>query len=129
MSRTRYRALLGTSALAVGAVLAVAGAATAQAAPVHPIAPTTVATGSVTAARNFPCGYDGYGGSNGNQPLYNHCGAGDVVIQVDHFFWQTTYDCVAPGVHEIDQGNSQWRIISAEYDGHTCSIPGPVVGP
>ncbi|MGW4528376.1 DUF6355 family natural product biosynthesis protein [Amycolatopsis sp. NPDC004378] len=82
-----------------------------------------------TAAANAPCGYVGYEGSNGQQPLYNHCGNGDVVVQVDHFFWQTTYACVAPGVHELPQGDSQWRIIGAEYDGHTCSFPGPVEGP
>jgi hypothetical protein len=63
--------------------------------------------------------------------MYNHCGKGSVVIEVDHFFWQTTYVCVPPGVHELPMGDSQWRIYRAEFDGHTCiyrfvtSIVGP----
>ncbi|HEX3779069.1 MAG TPA: DUF6355 family natural product biosynthesis protein [Pseudonocardiaceae bacterium] len=87
---------------------------------------SAAATSTVTATQ-YPCGYDGFHG--GEQPLYNHCGRTDVVIRVHHFFWQTTYDCVTPGVHSLDQGDSQWRIISAEYDGDGCNIPGPAVGP
>lgn len=75
----------------------------------------------------LPCGYDGY--QDNGQPFYNHCGKGHIVIEVDHFFWQTTYDCVVPGVHRIDQGDSRWAIVGAEYDGHGCTTPGPVVGP
>lgn len=81
--------------------------------------PTSVATAQ------FPCGYDGY--EDNGQPFYNHCGRHDIVIEVDHFFWQTTYECVTPGVHRIDQGSSPWAIVGAEYDGHTCSSPGQVV--
>lgn len=66
------------------------------------------------------CGYDGYSGSNGNQPLYTHCGRGRVSIEVDHFFWQKTYFCASPGTRTIPQGTSQWRIIGAEYDGKSC---------
>jgi hypothetical protein len=66
------------------------------------------------------CGYDGYDGSNGEQPLYTHCGKGFVQIEVDHFFWQKTYFCARPGTQEIPQGTSQWRIIGAEYDGRGC---------
>lgn len=40
--------------------------------------------------------YDGY--QDNGQPFYNHCGKGDIVIEVDHFFWQTTYNCVKPGI-------------------------------
>jgi hypothetical protein len=72
-------------------------------------------------------GYDGFHG--GDQPLYNHCGRTDVTIRVHHFFWQTTYDCVTPGTHPLDQGTSQWRITSAEYDGHGCTVPGSIIGP
>jgi hypothetical protein len=92
--------------------------------------PATSATTSQLAsaiATQYPCGYDGYYG--GDQPLYNHCGRTDVAIRAHHFFWQTTYDCVSPGVHQLDQGTSQWRIISAEYDGHGCTMPGSIVGP
>ena len=71
-------------------------------------------------AAGHACGYDGYSGSNGNQPLYTHCGRGHVEIQVDHFFWQKTYFCASPGTQEIPQGSSQWRIIGAEYDGKSC---------
>lgn len=88
---------------------------------------TGQAAASPSVATQYPCGYDGYHG--GDQPLYNHCGRTDVMIRVHHFFWQTTFDCVTPGVHSLDQGSSQWRIISAEYDGHVCDIPGPSVGP
>lgn len=90
-------------------------------------AATTSANSAIVTGSHYPCGYDGY--QDNGQPFYNHCGRTDIVIQVDHFFWQTTYDCVQPGVHRIDQGNSSWAIVSAEYDGHLCSYPGPVVGP
>lgn len=130
MSMIRHRAMPVAGAIATGVVLAVGLPAIAQAAPsAHSAVHVRIAAARPAAARKFPCGYDGYDGSNGDQPLYNHCGRGDVVIRVHHFFWQKTYDCVAPGVHEIDQGNSQWRIIGAEYDGHICAMPGPVVGP
>ncbi|HEX5407453.1 MAG TPA: DUF6355 family natural product biosynthesis protein [Pseudonocardiaceae bacterium] len=105
----------------LAAALALAGACTE---------PTTAAATSPftsAAGGQYPCGYDGYYG--GDQPVYNHCGRTDVVIRVHHFFWQTTYDCVSPGVHQLDQGTSQWRIISAEYDGHGCTFPGSIVGP
>lgn len=74
------------------------------------------------------CGYDGY--ING-QPMYTHCARhGSVVIEVDHLFWQTTYACMPPGVHAIPESNTDWRIMSAEYDGHTCfGGPAAVVGP
>jgi hypothetical protein len=74
------------------------------------------------------CGYDGR--ING-QPTYNHCGAGSVVIEVDHVFWQHTYACMPRGVHVIPQGDSSWAIIGAEYDEHRCSYTQPisVVGP
>lgn len=94
---------------------------------VHVYAATTTANPTIDTGANHQCGYDGY--QDNGQPFYNHCGNTDIVIQVDHVFWQTTYDCVEPGTHRIDQGNSQWAIISAEYDGHLCSYPGPVVGP
>lgn len=81
----------------------------------------------MNARPHYLCGYDGYHGNG--QPFYNHCGRRDIVIEVDHFFWQTTYNCVQPGVHRIDQGNSPWVIVGAEYDGHGCSGPGTVVGP
>lgn len=73
-----------------------------------------------TTVSGFTCGYDGYDGSNGNQPLYTHCGRGRVEIEVNHFFWQTTYFCAVRGTQEIPQGSSQWRIIDAEYDGKSC---------
>ncbi|HEX5113636.1 MAG TPA: DUF6355 family natural product biosynthesis protein [Pseudonocardiaceae bacterium] len=129
MSMIRHRVMLVAGAIAAGGALAVGLPAAAHAAPAHSAGHAVLTPASQAAARKFPCGYDGYDWSNGNQPLYNHCGRGDVVIRVHHFFWQKTYDCVAPGVHEIEQGSSQWRIIGAEYDGHTCSIPGSVVGP
>jgi hypothetical protein len=69
------------------------------------------------------CGYDGQ--VNG-RPTYNHCGVGSVVIEVDHFFWQHTYACMPKGVHVIPQGNSQWTIIGAEYDGHNCASTQPI---
>jgi hypothetical protein len=77
------------------------------------------ASAQVAAAR-VSCGYNGYDGSNGSQPLYTHCGKGRVEIQVDHFFWQKTHFCAKPGTHEVPQGTSQWRIIGAEYDGKSC---------
>lgn len=74
------------------------------------------------------CGYDGY---INDQPMYNHCAHhGSVVIEVDHLFWQTAYACMPPGVHAIPESNTDWRIMSAEYDGHTCfGGPEAVVGP
>jgi hypothetical protein len=114
-----YRTALAATTLAMACALT--GVATA---------PATAAPGpddQRPAASGYPCGYDSYHG--GDQPVYNHCGKTDVVIRVHHLFWQTTYDCVTPGVHTLDQGTSQWRITSAEYDGHPCSFPGPVVGP
>lgn len=83
------------------------------------VAPSTASAQDLAAA-GHPCGYDGYAGSNGNQPLYTHCGRGRVEIKVDHFFWQKTYFCARPGTQEIPQGSSQWRIIGAEYDGKNC---------
>lgn len=134
MVKIKRRAALGAGSLAAGVLLFAGLPAEAQASPVRKefisAATSSAAVAARVAARsNFACGYDGYDGSNGDQPLYNHCGAKDIVIEVDHFFWQTTYDCVAPGVHEINQGDSRWRIIGAEYDGHACSSPGSVVGP
>jgi len=79
-----------------------------------------VASAQVAKSVSLGCGYDGYDGSNGNQPLYTHCGKGRVEIQVDHFFWQKTYFCAAPGTQEVPQGSSQWRIIGAQYDGKSC---------
>jgi Family of unknown function (DUF6355) len=107
--------------VALVAALALTGAGT------EPV--TAAATSQFVAVvdTQYPCGYDGYYG--GGQPLYNHCGRTDVVIRVHHFFWQTTYDCVSPGVHPLDQGASQWRITGAEYDGHGCTMPGSIVGP
>jgi hypothetical protein len=78
------------------------------------------ASAQTTASTTASCGYDGYNGSNGNQPLYTHCGKVRVEIKVDHFFWQKTYFCAVPGTQEIPQGASQWRIIGAEYDGKPC---------
>jgi hypothetical protein len=78
------------------------------------------ALAQTAAPSGFSCGYDGYNGSNGNQPLYTHCGVGRVEIQVDHFFWQTTHFCAVRGTQEVPQGTSQWRIIGAEYDGKSC---------
>lgn len=83
------------------------------------VAPNIASAQGPTAA-GHPCGYDGYAGSNGNQPLYTHCGRGRVEIKVDHFFWQKTHFCAQPGTQEIPQGSSQWRIIGAEYDGKNC---------
>lgn len=57
----------------------------------------STASAQVTANGGFECGYDGYDGSNGEQPLYTHCGKGRVEIKVDHFFWQHTYFCAVPG--------------------------------
>ncbi|HEX3781306.1 MAG TPA: DUF6355 family natural product biosynthesis protein [Pseudonocardiaceae bacterium] len=94
-------------------------------------ATATPATAAPTdqAGAGYACGYDGYNGSANDLPLYNHCGRGDIVLKVDHWWFQTTYDCVAPGVHYIDQGNSNLSITGATYDGHSCSFPGPVAGP
>jgi hypothetical protein len=100
-----------TAAIAGGIA---AGAAIALAIPQSATAQTTVVAAGVA------CGYDGYNGSNGNQPLYTHCGKGFVQIEVDHFFWQKTYVCARPGRQEIPQGTSQWRIIGAEYYGKGC---------
>lgn len=114
-----YRTLItGAICLATLGMVPVAAVTTSAA---------TTSTNTTVAGARYRCGYDGY--QDNGQPFYNHCGRTDIVIQVDHFFWQTTYDCVEPGVHRIDQGNSQWAIFSAEYDGHLCSYPGPVVGP
>lgn len=106
-----------------------ASLALAVVAPVSASAATNNATepAPMVATSHYQCGYDGYQGNG--QPFYNHCGRGDIVIQVDHFFWQTTYNCVRPGAHRIDQGNSSWAIIGAEFDGDTCSTPGVVVEP
>lgn len=104
---------------AAGAIVALAGPATAAPA----------AHAQPAAAAGLACGYLAYNGSANDLPRYNHCGRGDIVLKVDHWFWQTTYDCVQPGVHYIDQGSSNFAIIGAEYDGHSCNIPGPVVGP
>jgi hypothetical protein len=102
----------------IGALVALSGpAAATPASTAHP------------AAASLPCGYLAYKGSPNGEPRYNHCGRGDIVLEVDHWFWQRTYDCVAPGVSYIDQGNSNYAIIGAEYDGHSCNWPGPVVGP
>jgi hypothetical protein len=100
------------------------GAATATPATAAPAHATTV-----TPAASTPCGYLAYKGSPNGEPRYNHCGRGDIVLEVDHWFLQKTYDCVEPGVHYIDQGNSNFAIIGAEYDGHSCRYPGPVEGP
>lgn len=78
------------------------------------------ASAHTTAPSSFSCGYNGYSRSNGNQPLYTHCGTGRVEIEVDHFFWQETHFCATRGTQEIPQGSSQWRIIGAEYDGKSC---------
>ena len=88
-----------------------------------------VATPALAAPAGYACGYDGYNGTAAGLPLYNHCGRGDIVLKVNHWWFQTTYDCVAPGVHYIDQGNSSVSITGAEYDGHSCAFPGPVTGP
>ena len=116
--RNRSIAAVATILAATGAVVALSGPATAATAA--PAAPASAA---------LPCGYLAYKGSPIDQPRYNHCGRGDIVLEVDHWFWQKTYDCVAPGVHYIDQGNSNFAIIGAEYDGHSCTFTGPVVGP
>jgi hypothetical protein len=100
------------------------GAATAIPATAGPARAATV-----EAAASTPCGYLAYKGSPNGEPRYNHCGRGDIVLEVDHWFWQKTYDCVPPGIHYIDQGSSNYAIIGAEYDGHSCNWPGPVVGP
>jgi hypothetical protein len=101
----------------IGHVASIVAASTALfvVAPVIASAEVTVATGQCQS-----CGYDGYTGSNGSQPLYTHCGRGRVEIEVDHFFWQKTYFCAGSGTQEIPQGSSQWRIIGAEYDGKSC---------
>lgn len=121
MFAIRYRAMLG--AVIGGVVFSIGLPTVGQAATIHPDVRS--------AAADVTCGYDGYDGSNGQQPLYNHCGHGSVVIEVDHLFWQTTYACMPAGTHEIPQGDSQWRIVGAEYDGHTCNFryPMPIVGP
>lgn len=74
------------------------------------------------------CGYDGH--VNG-RPTYNHCGAGSVVIEVSHLFWQHTYACMPRGVHAIPQGDVSWAIIAASFDGNTCSTayPTAIAGP
>lgn len=115
-----YRSIAAVVPLlaAAGAVVALSGPATAV-----PAASARPATAGLA------CGYLAYKGSPTDQPRYNHCGRGDIVLEVDHWFWQKTYDCVAPGVHYIDQGNSNFAIIGAEYDGHSCTFPGPIVGP
>jgi hypothetical protein len=101
----------------IGALVALSGpAVAAPASTAHP-------------AAGLACGYLAYKGSPNGEPRYNHCGKGAIVLEVDHWFWQKTYDCVEPGVHYIDQGNSNYAIIGAEYDGHSCTFPGPVVGP
>jgi hypothetical protein len=82
--------------------------------------PQSAAAQTMVTATSVSCGYDGYDGSNGSQPLYTHCGRGPVEIKVDHFFWQKTYFCARPGTQEIPQGTSQWRIIGAAYDGKGC---------
>ena len=96
----------------IAALLAGSLPTAATAAPAQPDQPT--------ARSGFACGYDGYRGSNGQQPLYTHCGRGHVEIEVAHFFWQTTYWCARPGTHEIPQGDSQWAIYNAEFDGKSC---------
>lgn len=101
----RTAAIIGGIAASVAIALGIP-----QPAAAHP----TIET--LTAA----CGYDGFDGSNGDQPLYTHCGTGSVEIKVDHFFWQKTYFCAHRGTQEIPQGTSQWRIIGAEYDGRRC---------
>jgi hypothetical protein len=118
---------LAAAALLLGTL----GLTAAVAAPASAASASTNLAGGASAAQAaaLPCGYLAYKGSPTDQPRYNHCGRGDIVLKVDHWFWQRTYDCVAPGVHYIDQGNSNFAIIGAEYDGHSCTFPGPVVGP
>jgi hypothetical protein len=116
---------LAATALLIGAV----GVCAATAAPATAAPASTGPASAVQSAASLPCGYLAYKGSPNGEPRYNHCGRGDIVLEVDHWFWQKTYDCVAPGVHYIDQGNSDYAIIGAEYDGHSCNWPGPVVGP
>jgi hypothetical protein len=99
----------------IGYVASIVAASTA----LFVVAPA-VASAEVTVTTGHSCGYDGYTGSNGSQPLYTHCGRGRVEIEVDHFFWQKTYFCAGSGTQEIPQGSSQWRIIGAEYDGKSC---------
>jgi hypothetical protein len=111
--------------IAAAICIAAAGVGPVLAAPASAAIDNTLPT--TTTSPQYACGYDGY--QDNGQPFYNHCGRTDIVIQVDHLFWQTIYDCVKPGVHRVDQGNSQWAIIGAEYDGHLCSTPGTVVGP
>lgn len=116
-----YRTIVAAVApvlVGIGAVAALSGPAAA-----------TPAASARPAVAGLACGYLGYNGSANDLPRYNHCGRGDIVLKVDHWFWQTTYDCVQPGVHYIDQGSSNFAIIGAEYDGHSCTMPGPVVGP
>lgn len=106
----------------VAVVLAVAGL-WLLAAPQTASAATLSKPVPVVRQSSLGCGYDGQ--VNG-QPTYNHCGAGSVVIEVDHFFWQHTYACMPKGVHVIPQGDSRWAIIGAEYDGHSCAYTQPV---
>ncbi|WP_157362063.1 DUF6355 family natural product biosynthesis protein [Haloechinothrix halophila] len=112
MSKTIRRAVLA-AAVAAGALTCAVPASAADS----------------TVQASAPCGYIGYKGSNGHQPLYNHCGRYNVVVEVDHLFWQTTYACVKPGVHHLPQGSSQWRIIYADSDGRRCANPGPIARP
>jgi hypothetical protein len=112
---------VGACAVAMTGLLAFAGPSAAQAAQ-------TGSTGPTVHASSTDCGYDGY--VNG-YATYRHCGRGSVVIEVDHFFWQTTYACMPPGVYVIPQGNVSWAIVGAEADGNRCALTQPtsIVGP
>lgn len=110
------RTAFGAAVLAAGAVLS--ATAPTAATPLHSnVVPATTAHAQ-------PCGYNGYIDSS-HQPVYTHCGTGSVVIEVDHFFWDTTYACMPTGSWHIPQGDSQWAIYDAEADGHTC-VGGPI---
>jgi hypothetical protein len=130
MSTIRRFAASGAGTLAIGVLLIVGFPAAAQAASEHSVnqaaAASPVARSAQVVAQpaDLPCGYDGHVNGVSEPPLYNHCGTGDVEIEVDHFFWQTTYACVQPGVQELTLGSGELSIIGAEYDGKTCVWPG-----
>jgi hypothetical protein len=111
----RFAAPVAAGLVSVGLCLVVAPQ-TADAAVISKAAP-------MVRQSSLGCGYDGQ--VNG-APTYDHCGAGSVVIEVDHFFWQHTYACMPKGIHVIPLGSSSWAIIGAEYDGHSCAYTQPV---
>lgn len=107
-----YRRRFATMALgaAASATLLAAAPAVAQASPAHP---------DSTTVHPADCGYLGYNG-DGNGPYYNNCSPYSVEIRIEHFFGHDTYTCVSANrTISVPQGDNEWRIVYAVFDGRT----------